>query len=833
MSYAQRRLWFAFQLEGPEPTYNCPLYIRLAGRLDRDALVAAVTDVTERHEVLRTRFTEVDGEPCQVVLPVGAEGASPKVDLVELAGEDELTAALSAQARYCFDLATEVPLRVTLYRVSEHEHVLLLLMHHIASDGWSMAPLARDLSRAYAARCGGEAPAFEPLPVQYSDYALWQQEVLGAEDDPESLISEQLTYWKEQLAGTPELLELPLDRPRPAVASHRGATVRYTVDADCHRRVVELARDCDATVFMVVQAALAVLLSRLGAGSDIPLGTAVAGRTDEALDDLVGFFVNTLVLRTDVSGDPTFRELLARVRETDLAAYAHQDVPFERVVEAARPARSLAHAPLFQVLLTLQSNAGGTFSIPGVDASFGEVETGVAKVDLTFYLEERHTPQGAPAGLVGEIQYAVDLFDESSAQVLAQRLARVLDALVSAPDRAIGRADVLDAAEHRRLVEEHNATGRAVPAATMPELVASWARSTPQAPAVVFEDTVVSYGDLEARANRLARLLAGRGVGPERIVALAAPRTPEMVVAALAVHKAGGAYLPVDPEYPAERIAYMLDDARPACLLSLSGVPLPDAPCPRIDLDDPEILAELAGLPDTAPSVRAGLRHPAYVIYTSGSTGRPKGVSVTHAGVASLAATHVEAFGVGPGSRVLQFASLSFDAAAWELIMALTNGAALVLAPARRLEAGAPLAGLLREQRVSHVTLPPAVLGVMAPDSLPADMTLIVAGEACAPELVGRWSAGRLMVNAYGPTEATVCSTMSRPLTGAQVPPLGGPILNAGVYVLDDMLRPAPTGVAGELYVTGPGLARGYLGRAGLTSERFVADPFGVPGGRM
>ncbi|MGY5130838.1 amino acid adenylation domain-containing protein [Streptomyces nigrescens] len=831
MSFAQRRLWFAFQLEGPSPTYNCPLYVRLAGELNRDALVAAVADVTGRHEVLRTRFAEEAGEPCQVVL--SPEEGRPEVRLVELSGEAALTEALAEQARYCFDLTTEVPLRVTLYRVSEREHVLLLLMHHIAADGWSMAPLARDLSEAYAARCADAGPEWEPLPVQYADYALWQQDVLGSEDDPESLLSEQLGYWQQQLAGAPELLELPLDHPRPAAASHQGATVRYTVDAELHRRLVELARDCDATVFMVVQAGLAVLLSRLGAGSDIPVGTAVAGRTDEALDDLVGFFVNTLVLRTDLSGDPTFRELLARVRDTDLAAYAHQDVPFERVVEAVNPGRSLSHTPLFQVLLTLQSNADSTFSIPGVEASFGDVATGVAKVDLTFYLEERYTPQQAPAGMVGEIQYAVDLFREESAQVLAQRLVRVLEAVTAAPDRAVSQAPVLDAAEHRQLIVERNATGRAVPPATMPELFETWAAHDPQAPAVVFEDLVLSYAEVAERANRLARLLVQRGVGPERVVALAVPRSPEMVVAALAVHKAGGAYLPVDPEYPAERIAYMLDDARPTCLLTLTGVTLPETGCPRLLLDDPAVVAALNEQPATPLAPRAGLRHPAYVIYTSGSTGRPKGVEVTHAGVASLAATHAEAFAVGPRSRVLQFASLSFDAAAWELIMALTTGAALVVAPAPRLAPGEPLARLLAEQRVTHATLPPAALGVMAPDSLPAGMTLVVAGEACAPELVGRWSAGRRMVNAYGPTEATVCATMSEPLSGAQVPPIGGPILNARVYVLDASLRPVPAGVAGELYVTGPGLARGYLGRPGLTSERFVADPYGAPGSRM
>ncbi|MFE9374903.1 condensation domain-containing protein, partial [Streptomyces sp. NPDC006711] len=359
LSFAQRRLWFAFQVEGPSPTYNIPIALRLSGELDHVALEAALADVVGRHEVLRTRFVEESGEPFQVV--VDGEQAHPVVELVEVGEPGRLESALAEAAAFGFDLAGGVPLRFTLFRVSEREHVLLILLHHIAGDGWSMGPLSRDLSAAYTARVGGLAPAWEALPVQYADYALWQRDVLGEENDPDSLISEQLAFWQKELASSPELLELPLDRPRPAVASHRGAVARFELDSELHARIVELARACDATVFMVLHAGLAALLSRLGAGTDIPIGTAVAGRSDEALDDLVGFFINTLVLRTDVSGDPTFRELLSRVRETDLDAYAHQDIPFERIVEAVNPARSLSHGPLFQTMLSLQSADEGGF----------------------------------------------------------------------------------------------------------------------------------------------------------------------------------------------------------------------------------------------------------------------------------------------------------------------------------------------------------------------------------------------------------------------------------------------------------------------------------------
>ncbi|MFI0982766.1 amino acid adenylation domain-containing protein [Streptomyces sp. NPDC021093] len=833
LSFAQQRLWFAFQVEGPSPTYNIPIAVRLTGELDHVALEAALVDVVGRHEVLRTRFVEESGEPFQVVLD--GEQARPAVELVELEEPGRLESALAEAAAYGFDLAAGVPLRLTLFRVSEREHVLLVLLHHIAGDGWSMGPLSRDLSAAYTARTGGQAPAWEALPVQYADYALWQRDVLGEENDPGSLVSEQLAFWRKELNGAPELLELPLDRPRPAVASHRGATERFVLDAELHSRIVELARACDVTVFMVLHAAVAALLSRLGAGKDIPIGTAVAGRSDEALDDLIGFFINTLVLRTDVSGDPTFRELLSRVRETDLDAYAHQDIPFERVVHAAGVTRTLSHTPFFQVSLNLEESAGDAPAMPGLRVESQPVGLDAAKSELVFGLTEQYSAAGEPAGFAGQLTYATDLFESASAEALAERLVRLVRAVVAEPDQTVGSAEILGDEERRELLDGRNATEQQVPALTMPELFEAHVARDPEAAAVVFEGTVLSYGELDRRANRLARLLVSRGVGPERLVALAVPRSAELVVAALAVHKAGGAYLPIDPDYPADRIGYMLTDAAPACVLTTSGVELPATSCPRVLLDDHDATRDLADGPvsDAERLAPLDLHHPAYVIYTSGSTGRPKGVIVTHTGIASLSAAHGAHLDVTERSRVLQFAALSFDAAAWELIMALTHGAALVLAPSARLAADGELTALLTEQRVTHATLPPAVLGVLPPGSLPQDMTLIVAGEACPPEQVGRWSAGRRMVNAYGPTEATVCSTVSRPLTGAVVPPMGTPITNAKVYLLDERLRPVPPGVAGELYSTGPGLARGYLGRPELTAERFVANPYGPPGSRL
>ncbi|MEU9118235.1 amino acid adenylation domain-containing protein, partial [Streptomyces sp. NPDC048483] len=527
--------------------------------------------------------------------------------------------------------------------------------------------------------------------------------------------------------------------------------------------------------------------------------------------DLVGFFVNTLVLRTDTSGDPTFDELVRRVRENALAAYAHQDLPFEHLVEELNPARSLSHHPLFQVMFALQNAPMGDFDLPGLTVSGLPVPTGTAKFDLGFNLVERFGADGAPAGLAGAVEYATDLYDRATVDGLVARWTRLLEAVVADPRRPIGRIEVLSADERRRLLEDPNDSAVPVDAVPLPVSFARQARTTPDAVALVHGDASLTYRELDARANRFAHALVARGIGPERIVALALPRSVELVVAVLGTMKAGAAYLPVDPAYPGSRIAVMLDDARPALVV-----------------DDPDLVTGTAQHPETAPDVALDARHPAYVIYTSGSTGRPKGVVVSHAGIAGLVAAQVERFAIDADSRVLQFASPSFDASVSEMYTALLTGATLVLPPSE------PLAALTGPSLgVTHVTLPPSVLAAV-PDRTLTVATLVVAGEACPPELVAKWAPGRRMINAYGPTETTVCATMSAPLTSAgQVPPIGRPLAHTQVYVLDDGLRPVPAGVPGELYVAGGGLARGYLNRPGPTAERFVANPYGPPGSRL
>ncbi|WP_158708263.1 non-ribosomal peptide synthetase [Streptomyces sp. NRRL S-455] len=844
LSYAQRRLWFLHRLEGPSPTYNIPTALRLTGPLDQEALRRALLDVIARHESLRTTFTEDEHGPRQVVL--GPEEVRLCFETADTT-EAEYEADLALAARHCFDLSAEIPVRARLLRLSAQEHVLLLLIHHIASDAWSRAPLAHDLTSAYTARCAGRAPAWKPLPVQYADYALWQQEVLGDDSDADSIAGRQLTYWKERLAGLPEQLDLPADRPRPATADHTGDRVSFAVPAQLHARLTELARATDTTLYMVLQAALATLLARHGAGEDIPIGTPIAGRTDDATDDLIGFFVNTLVLRTDTSGNPTFRQLLGRVRDSDLAAYAHQELPFERLVEALNPTRSLSHHPLFQVVLALQSagpqRAGGEAaaqggpSLPGglVVSGVGGAAATAAKVDLGFSVSERRAADNAPAGIAGVLDFRTDLFDRGTAQALVDRFVRVLAEAAGRPDLPLSRIDVLGPEERHRVVEEWNATAKSLAPATLPDLFERHVRQRPDAEALVCGDQSLSYGELNARANRLARLLVARGAGPEHLVALALPRSPELAVAVLAVAKSGAAYLPLDPGHPAERIAGTFQDAAPVALLTTSGVAaaLPDTAVPRILLDEEPAAGEAAGdLTDSDRLAPLLPSHPAYVIYTSGTTGRPKGVTVTHAGLPGLVDIFTSHCGVVPGSRVLHHLSPSFDGGFWELSMGLLTGSTLVVAEPG-ITPGPALADLAVRHAVTHAAIPPAVLQLIPEGALPAGMTLVVAAESCPPELVERWSSGRLMLNSYGPTEATVCATMSGPLTGSVVPPIGGPIADTAVYVLDGALQPVPPGVPGELYVRGPGLARGYLGRPSLTSSRFVASPYGSAGGVM
>ncbi|MEU5189933.1 amino acid adenylation domain-containing protein [Streptomyces klenkii] len=835
LSFAQRRLWFLSRT-GQGVNYNCPFALRLRGPLDRGALAAALTDVTGRHEALRTVFPEVGGEPCQQVL--AAEAAAVELDVVDCgpAGPGEALERLVAEE---FDLARRPPVRATLFMLGEDEHVLALVVHHIALDGWSWGPLFRDLAQAYEDRTQGRAPAWEPLPVQYADYTLWQRELLGTEDDPDSVASQQLDFWRKHLAGTPAELALPFDRPRPAVAGYTGGSVPVELDAALHARLSELARTSGCTLFMVLQAGLAVLLSRLGAGTDLPIGTPVAGRADEALDGLVGFFVNTLVLRTDVSGDPSFTDLLSRVREADLAAYEHQDVPFERVVEALNPDRSLARHPLFQVMFQLQKTTDDTLSLTGLDVRDEPFGFDVAQFDLTIDVQELRDAEDSPAGISGSLHFAADLFDPRTAADIAAALARVLGALAADPARPVSAADPLSPEERDRMLVQWNDTGLPAPRATLPELFEAQAARTPQATAVVHEDSALTFSELNARANRLARRMVRAGAGPERVVAVALPRSEESVVALLAVLKSGAACLPVDTGYPAERIALLLEDAAPVLVVTdtVTADRLPLGDTPRLLADAPATATESAG--DLGREVRPG--NAAYVIYTSGSTGRPKGVVTDHGGLRNLYAQHragvitraEERHGARP-MRVALMASPSFDAVWDELLWMVAGHELHVIGEDVRRDAGA-LVRRIADARIDVVALTPTHAEALVEEGLTDRPPRVfrIGGEAAGSAL---WQRLRqvddmLSFNFYGPTECTVYA-LWWDLADSTRPLVGRPVANTQVYVLDAALRPVPPGVAGELYIAGAGLARGYLNRPALTAERFVACPFAA-GERM
>nr|APD72137.1 non-ribosomal peptide synthetase 6 [Streptomyces sp.] len=836
LSFAQQRLWFLHRLEGPSPTYNIPLALRLSGRLDRAALDLALRDVVERHESLRTVYPEHKGEPLQRVLPAEQTAIALSVSATT---EEALAEDLIAAARYGFDLAGEPPVRGHLLSLSEREHVLLLLLHHIAGDGWSLAPLARDMATAYAARCVGDAPQWAPLPVQYADYALWQRTLLGEASDTDSRMHRQLAYWKTALAGLPEQIALPVDRPHPETSAYRGDSVPYRVGPEVHRRLRDVARQSGVSVFMVLHAALATLMSRLGAGNDIPIGTPVAGRTDDTLDDLVGFFVNTLVLRTNLSGNPTFRELLHRVRETDLAALAHQDLPFERLVEELNPTRTLSRNPLFQIMLAYQNVPAPSLNMPGLLARPEVFPVRTAKFDLHLSLGEMHGT--GDSALEGFAEFNTDVFDRETVDSLLRRFTRVLAVVTSDPGCRVSDIDLLDADEQERILLSWNDTEQAVRHRDLAGLIERTAARRPRSTALVFEGTSLTYDELNRRANQLARALAERGAGPERMVAVAVPRRPELLVALLAVLKTGAAYVPVDPDYPPDRIAFVLQDTDVTTVVTTAEVAqrLPTGP-DLLVLDEPSTQHTLARHDADDPVRRLSPHSAAYVIYTSGSTGRPKGVVVSHAAIVNRLAWMQAEHGLTEDDRVLQKTPSGFDVSVWEFFWPLIEGAMLVLAAPDGHRDPGYLLDLITAQNITTVHFVPSMLRAFLDHPKASGCRslrrVICSGEALSAELCALHSRvlGVPLFNLYGPTEAAIDVT-SWPCEDAEadVVPIGRPVWNTQVYVLDAFLRPVPVGVAGELYLAGMQLARGYLDRPVLTAERFVANPFGAPGSRM
>ncbi|QQP99052.1 non-ribosomal peptide synthetase [Lysobacter enzymogenes] len=816
LSFAQERLWFLEQLGTVGAAYHVPLAFRIRGPLAAPALDAALAQLLQRHEMLRTRFA-IDGEqPRQIVDPA----PHAVLELEDFSTFDpaqaqaRADALLQAQAHHRTDLERGPLFRARLARLSADEHVLVLAAHHIAADGWSHTVMLDELGALYAAHAGAAADSLPPARLQYADYAAWQRQWL--QEGP--LLAQQLPYWTAQLAGAPELVALPTDRPRPDVASFRGGIHRFELPAALARRLPAFARERGATAFMVLLAGFQALLARWGGGDDIVIGTPTAGRTHRDTEPLVGLFINTLALRARVDVQAGFDALLAQAKDTALAAFAHQDVPFERVVAELKPHRDLSRQPLVQVIFALQNTAPAQLRLHGAGVERIDCPSSTSKYDLTLNVIE------SGERLDAEIEYASDLFDPATIERLAQMYATLLDAAMAEPARPLARL---------RLGVAAASAAPAQPASTtVCDLFAAQAARTPQAPALESPAARLSYAELARRSDRMARQLRGRGIGAGDLVAVASDGDVATFIALLATLKAGAAYLPIDPQAPAQRLNHLLEDARPRLILGDAGAldGLPPSPAQRLSFQQGESDAD-EGTPLPAPAAD----DLAYAIYTSGSTGTPKGVLVEHRGLRDLALAQIQRFVIAPHSRVLQFASLGFDASVSEVFTAWCSGACLCLPGGGRLLAGDELAATLRERAITHVTLPPSVVpGLVEAGGAATLQTLVVAGEACPAAIVRSWPEPVRFINAYGPTEATVCATTHDcDRADPRDPPVGRALAHAPVYVLDDALQPVPAGVVGEIFIGGSGVARGYRGRAALTAERFLADPFAGAGARM
>ncbi|MGW9435516.1 non-ribosomal peptide synthetase [Streptomyces sp. NPDC055607] len=836
LSHAQRRLWFLCRDGDPGGLHNIPVGLRLRGDLDRAALTAALADVTDRHEALRTVFPHEDGVPRQHVLDPGTARAPAVTD----APADEHPDRAREAAARPFDLAAEPPLRAHLFTDGDRDHHLLLVLHHIAGDGASLDVLLSDLSAAYTARLTGREPDWPELPVQYPDYALWRHDVLGDPDDPDSEHARQLDHRARALAGLPEEHTLPTDRPRPATASHRGAVVTAGTGAPAHARLAGLARDRRATVFMTVQAAFAALLTRLGAGTDLALGCPVDGRDDEALEHLVGLFVDTVVVRADTSGDPAFTDLLDRVRDAALDAHAHRDVPFDALVERLNPPRAPGRHPLFQIAVAGRRDTGGEPVLPGLRTRTDAVRTPTAKFDLTLEVDERSDAADRPAGIGLTLEYATDLFDADTARRLLDRLVLLLDAVAADPAAPVAAHDLLTPDERAAVAEDWQGAPAAPHDTTVHALFARRAAAHPERTAAVCGDRETSYGALDALADRTAARLAAAGVRPGDTVALLMDRSVELIAACLGVLKAGAAYLPLDARAPRARSAAVVSGAGATVLVTDPGTDTDGLGVRHVLHFGAEGTAGTAAHDGTAALAPGHPDDLAYVMYTSGSTGTPKGVAVAHREVVALALDgHWRG---GAHDRVLFRSPHAFDASTYELWVPLLTGGLVVVAPPGDLDVPG-LARLIGDRRVTGTFLTATLFNELAdrcPERLGTLREVMTGGEAASPAAVRRVRAhcpDTTVTNAYGPTETTTFAALFPLAPGDDDPagqvPVGRPLDGTRLHVLDDRLAPVPPGVTGELYVAGAGLARGYLGRPGLTAERFTACPYGPPGTRM
>ncbi len=841
-SFAQERLWFLNRVGQGGIAYNIFVPLRLIGTFDAGSLARALAALAQRHDVLRTTFCESEGVLEQVIKPFDGFPCSLE-DLSTIdneAGEAEALGRAKAEATYQFDLVAGPLFRARLLRLAAKEHWLLLSTHHIIADGWSIRVLFRELWALYEAEREGLASPLKDLPVQYADFAIWHRAKLGGESEQRCL-----AYWKKQLAGAPALINLSADRPRPAAPSFHGSSIPVNIPLATRERLQTVALQEGATLYMVVLAAFKLLLSRYTGGNDIVVGTPAAGREYAELQDLIGLFMNPLVLRTSLSGDPTFREVVGRVREVVLDAYEHQDLPFGRLVEELRPERSFSHSSIFQVLFQMANtefsevNAEPVRGLRVLSIPLFARET--TKYDLTLDLISH------PQGITGALEYNIDLFESATTiQRMLDQLERILQQVATDPSVRLSAVTLLDVGERTLVLDTWNQTARAYPADQgIHELFAAQAARTPEALAVTYGSETLSYRELDRRANRLAHYLRELGVGPEVRVGFCLERSLELLVALLGVLKAGGAYVPLDRQYPPERLAYMLTDSAVPVLLvqeRLAGlIPVP-AGVQVICLDTAATQAALARQRDEAPASGVDAENLCYVIYTSGSTGRPKGVAMHHRGVCNYIAWGVEAYGAGEGNGAPVFTSMAVDLTITNLLPLFAGKPVHLLPEENPVE---ELAEVLRKRPdFGLIKITPTHLTLLTPLLTPeearsATQTLVIGADFLMAEPTIFWqdhAPGVRLLNEYGPTETVVgCSAhvLSPGALRAGPVPVGGPIQNLRFYVLDGHREPVPIGLPGELYIGGVGMARGYLGRPGLTAEKFLPDPFGALGARM
>jgi amino acid adenylation domain-containing protein len=827
LSFSQERLWFLDQFQPGSPLYNVPMSLRLRGRLDAAALERTFREIVRRHEVLRTAFASVNGQPVQIVAP----DVPLEIPLTDLSDgpaewiEPKLAALAEEEAQRPFDLAQPPLLRVRLVRLAEDHHALLGTIHHIVSDGWSMGLLIREVAALYTAFSQGQPSPLPELPIQYADYAAWQRGWLQGE-----VLEGELAFWREQLAGAPQALDLPADRTRPPVHGSAGRHLRFTLPKSLVAQVQGLARQEGATLFMALLAAFEIQIHRSTRRTDFLVGSPVANRQRKELEDLIGFFVNTLVLRARVPGDLTVPELLALVRETTLAGFGRQDLPFEKLVQSTEVARDTSRSPLFQVLFVLQNAPAQTLVLPDLTLELLEPESGTAKFDLTLSMME------TAEGLHGFLEYSTDLFDETTAVRLLGHFRNLLEEMATDHRRRISELSMLGAAERAELLVAGNDRRTDMPELPFHRLFELQVRIAPEAPAVVGGGRVLTYDDLNRQANQLARRLRGLGVGPEVRVGIALERSPALLASLLGVLKSGGAYVPLDPSHPRERLAMILDDARPAVLLTderLRGeLPVPEG-CRAVCLGEDWGEGESEDLEPVLES----LESLAYVIFTSGSTGRPKGVQITQGALVNFLLSMQHTPGLGASDVLVAVTTVSFDIAALELFLPLLIGARIELASRDEVSDGVLLAARIASSQATALQATPAGWRMLLDAGWPGDprFKALCGGEALTPDLAERLlpRVGSLW-NVYGPTETTIWSAAGRVESAATAAstgsvPIGPAIANTTLYVLDQYLEPAPVGVLGDLFIGGTGLSRGYLGSPEMTADRFVPDPFGHP----